>query len=184
MLACLFFISPPLHENDGYMTFCTRHDRNRIGGFAYKSTRITSAWHWVSVKHACGCSWSLFIYLFIYCCGIHHAVTDKHRRRSMRISSPVRVYTCQQTQTRMWLMFRELFLIFWGGVSVKWLSHCSAMPFTEPPEIDSRLLIHFRRRSSRVFVYPFLHSHILVSRIIKWKHRTGPLSYQLIMGLM
>lgn len=66
------------------------------------------------------------------------------------------------------------------------------MPFTTLPKIDSRLLIHFRRGGGgdgsgggdRIFVYPFLHSHILVSRMISESTGLGPLSYQLIMGLM
>lgn len=125
------------------------------------------------------------------CASACASVMDKHGRRSTRISTPVRAYTCQQTHTRMWLMFQIAFPHFLG-VSVEWLSDSSAVPFTTLPKIDSRLLIHFRRGGGgdgsgggdRIFVYPFLHSHILVSRMISESTGLGPLSYQLIMGLM
>lgn len=117
----------------------------------------------------------------VYCTVLYTAMTDKQRQRRMRISTPVRAYTCQQSPTRSWLMLHIAVPHFHcvRGVIIKLFSRGFYKACWNGQRIINTL--HWRFLSLCLSISPLPRTS---QQNNKWKHRTGPLSYQLIMRLM
>lgn len=180
----LFISSALVHENDGYdIQPCM------IGIRSVAALHTNSHTDHICMSLSCICS-LLLSWGFVCVCA---AVTDKHTDEEEEeeagggLALPWEcVHLSANSDQDVTYVPDSFFLIFWG-VSVEWFSTLLSHAFYRPcHRINSRLLIHFTWEGWGglrlcLFISPLPHNS---QQNNKWKHRAGPLSYQLIMGLM